>query len=91
MADFYFAAFECMYKDHDNGKKDFQRKYKTYLLGDIEFQNLLAYMCFDSYFSEDYDFDDCYLNMVVKGGIDYFKLETNKIENPEDFIFDLEK
>lgn len=88
LADFYFAAFECMYKDHDNGKKDFQRKYKTYLLGEIEFQNLLAYMCFDSYFSEDYDFDDCYLNMVVKGGIDYFKLGT-KIENPEDFIFDL--
>lgn len=88
MSDFYYAAFECLFKDHDNGKGDFQREYKTQMLGDIEFQNLLAFVCVQSYFSEDYDFCDDYLVSVVAQGIEYFKLQS-KISRPDYFISDL--
>lgn len=89
LADFYYVAFECLYKNHDIGKGNFQREFRTKLLGDLEFKNLLAFMCFYSYFSEDYDFDDRYIKEVIEKGKKYLGI-NEKLRVPEDYLFDLE-
>lgn len=88
LTDFYYTTFECLYKDFDNMKGNMQREYKTQLLSEVEFQNLLSYICVQSYFFEEYDFDNRYLEIIITDGIRYLGLQE-KIDDPKDFIYDL--
>lgn len=84
--DFYEQAFIALYKAHDASKGAYVRD-KAANLGSNDFKLIFSYVCFKSFFSSQYEFNESNLLSLIEQA----KTKHNSIENfkSEDFLTDL--
>ena len=70
---FYELAFSTLFNGHDATKKYFVRDIRCNL-GIEDFKMVFAYICFKSYFAEDFEFSESRLQ-------DYIQMAKNKFDN----------
>ncbi len=89
LTDFYESAYDALYKRHDANKEGlFNREYKCKKMGEREFKDLFSYFCFQSYFSQQYEFSKEEICAYIKRGIKRLNLITS-IDNPQMFFDDI--
>lgn len=89
LTDFYENAYDALYKRHDANKEGlFNREYKCIKVGEREFKDLFAYFCFQSYFSQQYEFSKEEICAYIKRGIKRLNL-ISSIDSPELFFDDI--
>lgn len=86
LTDFYESAYDALYKRHDANKEGlFNREYKCKKIGEREFKDLFAYFCFQSYFSQQYEFSKEEICVYIKRGIERLNLNSS-LDKPELFL-----
>lgn len=89
LTDFYESAYDALYKRHDANKEGlFNREYKCKKIGEREFKDLFAYFCFQSYFSQQYEFSKEEICVYIKRGIERLNLNSS-LDKPELFFDDI--
>ena len=89
LTDFYESAYDALYKRHDANKEGlFNREYKCKKIGEREFKDLFAYFCFQSYFSQQYEFSKKEICVYIKRGIERLNLNSS-LDKPELFFDDI--
>lgn len=89
LTDFYDSAYDALYKRHDANKEGlFNREYKCKKVGEREFKDLFAYFCFQSYFSQQYEFSKEEICKYIERGIKRLNL-VSSIDRPELFFDDI--
>ena len=89
LTDFYDCAYDALYKRHDANKEGlFNREYKCKKVGEREFKDLFAYFCFQSYFSQQYEFSKEEICKYIERGIKRLNL-VSSIDRPELFFDDI--
>ncbi len=86
LADFYKKAYEALYSIHDNHDKGFYRRdFKCEKLDEEEFRLLFARFCFQTYFDNEYEFEEARIVDLITESADYFKFDID----PWDYLEDL--
>ncbi len=86
LADFYKKAYEALYSIHDNHDKGFYRRdFKCEKLDEEEFRLLFARFCFQTYFDDEYEFEESEFVDLIKNSADFLELDIN----PWDYLEDL--
>lgn len=89
LTDFYESAYDALYKRHDANKEGlFNREYKCKKMVEREFKDLFSYFCFQSYFSQQYEFSKEEICAYIKRGIKRLNL-ISSIDNPQMFFDDI--
>jgi len=89
LTDFYDSAYDALYKRHDANKEGlFNREYKCKKVGEREFKDLFAYFCFQSYFSQQYEFSKEEICKYIERGIKRLNL-VSSIDRQELFFDDI--
>lgn len=83
--DFYEQAFSTLYNMHDATKDSYVRDIRT-KLGCEDFKLIFSYLCFKSYFNDEYEFSEHQLRKYISKAIE--KYPSIKF-NIDDYIEDL--
>ena len=83
--DFYEQAFLTLFNMHDATKESYVRDIRTGLSCE-DFKSIFAYMCFKSYFKDEFEFSEVELRAYIQSAKDKFK---NIIFSIDDFQEDL--
>lgn len=73
--DFYEQAFLTLFNMHDATKESYVRDIRT-RLGCEEFKNLFSYICFKSYFKDEFEFTEPALRDHIKEAKDKFNINN---------------
>ena len=86
LAEFYEKAYEALYSIHDNYDKGFYRRdFKCEKLDEEEFRRLFARFCFQTYFDDEYEFEESRIVDLITESADYFEFDID----PWDYLEDL--
>ena len=84
--DFYEEAFSTLFNMHDATKDCYVRDIRS-KLGSEDFKRVFAYLCFKSYFSNEYEFSDARLRECIQKARDKFSYLAFSVDDfQEDLI-----
>lgn len=88
LADFYKKAYEALYSQHDNHDKGvYRRDFQCASLDEGQFRLLFARFCFQTYYHEQYEFEQKNILKWIKDSADFLGYEIAE----EDYLADLKK